>query len=855
MPLILAIEPDPGQSTRLTELVRRRLSADLVQAATTEGALAALAKVGDRVPDLVLVPSLLSPQEDAAIAGALRVIAAAANVRMLTIPLLADPEPPAKPQGVLSRLRGKKPRSAPGGCDPDIFADQIAAYLEEAAAEKKARREELEDSAPGGAGGAGWAGGAGGAGWGSAPAARAQTFKPLVIQPVFIDPAVSSDRYPAEASLVLPEAVTEEENTSSSSSVSEAQDQQETMVAALLQNLILPAPPEPVRTWVRTEPTAHQTPIVSKPEPEFEPQSAPESAFEPDPASVLHQQVAERPSLFNTGDADLVVLLDEPISEQPGVLWRQTIEPTFEEPAAIVEEFAATTEAPSPAVETFAALPEESPALADSVDSVEESAPVNEVAGTLTASTFVSESYFDSLNEAMLEETRQHDELNEIVSVVVEATESPASADVVVDDPASHDIASHDTALGLDSIPAVAEAFESAAAARESDSEAAPADISMSPAVVPEPIVEAARALAAAETLAAPEPLATVKEEDPDAVKASFWGSRIRLPKLVSRLVPKAQGADADTSTLRRMIPIDAVPREPERVPEPAPVAETASEQVAAIAAALQVEAEPAIELVDTAPAASQVDAPPLEEPRLIRSRVRKPKATRRRKPTQKPKAREDIEEIDVDALIAPLLSEIAERRAPAPPAPPASPRALEAVAPVETVAPSEAVALSAPEPVARSEYIARSEFVEVPEPVALSAPSDVPDDVDPMFFADDALTVPPPTPAQAERSAWLELVDSLRQDIERLKAERTQPAPAVASAAPEPIVQAVVPTAPAVSEKPAKPPMAQVAARQRPKPRRPIEDQWGLFDPEQCGFAALLAKLDEIGARDDVSA
>jgi hypothetical protein len=41
---------------------------------------------------------------------------------------------------------------------------------------------------------------------------------------------------------------------------------------------------------------------------------------------------------------------------------------------------------------------------------------------------------------------------------------------------------------------------------------------------------------------------------------------------------------------------------------------------------------------------------------------------------------------------------------------------------------------------------------------------------------------------------------------------------------------------------------------RARPKPRRPIEDQWGLFDPEQCGFAALLAKLDEISARDDAT-
>lgn len=145
MSLILAIEPDAGQSTRLEALVRRRLHAQLVQAPTTEGALAALAQIGDRVPDLVLIPSLLSPEEDAAIAGALRIIAAAANVRMLTIPLLAEPEQPPSHRGVFARLRGRKARTAPGGCHPDVFADQIAAYLAEAAAERNAAREDLLD--------------------------------------------------------------------------------------------------------------------------------------------------------------------------------------------------------------------------------------------------------------------------------------------------------------------------------------------------------------------------------------------------------------------------------------------------------------------------------------------------------------------------------------------------------------------------------------------------------------------------------------------------------------------------------------------------------------------------------------
>ena len=38
-------------------------------------------------------------------------------------------------------------------------------------------------------------------------------------------------------------------------------------------------------------------------------------------------------------------------------------------------------------------------------------------------------------------------------------------------------------------------------------------------------------------------------------------------------------------------------------------------------------------------------------------------------------------------------------------------------------------------------------------------------------------------------------------------------------------------------------------ALKQRPrsKSEKPAVDEWGFFDPEQCGFSALLAKLDEI--------
>ena len=90
MPIILAIEPDHRQAAHLAGIARQYVSAELILADTTEGALDA---IGDRVPDLVLVPALLSPQDDVVLAAALRVIAAAAHVRTLTIPVFASARP------------------------------------------------------------------------------------------------------------------------------------------------------------------------------------------------------------------------------------------------------------------------------------------------------------------------------------------------------------------------------------------------------------------------------------------------------------------------------------------------------------------------------------------------------------------------------------------------------------------------------------------------------------------------------------------------------------------------------------------------------------------------------------------
>jgi len=133
MAIILAIEPDRRQRDTLTVVVRQRVGAELILADTTEHALEA---IGSRVPDLVLVPALLSPTDDAALAAALRVIAAAAHVRTLTIPVLAAQSASEAKTGLFSRWRRGNTAPAPDGCDPALFAEQIVAYLKESAAER-----------------------------------------------------------------------------------------------------------------------------------------------------------------------------------------------------------------------------------------------------------------------------------------------------------------------------------------------------------------------------------------------------------------------------------------------------------------------------------------------------------------------------------------------------------------------------------------------------------------------------------------------------------------------------------------------------------------------------------------------
>ncbi len=142
MPLILAIEPDRRQASKIAALAKNKLHAELVSADSTEHAIEALA---GRIPDLILTSLLLSPKDDAALADWLRDSdAAGRNVQTLVIPVLAFSSRSSDGGGLFSRLTGRgKDDAAPDGCDPDMFATQIREYLDHAAEERRTAAEDL----------------------------------------------------------------------------------------------------------------------------------------------------------------------------------------------------------------------------------------------------------------------------------------------------------------------------------------------------------------------------------------------------------------------------------------------------------------------------------------------------------------------------------------------------------------------------------------------------------------------------------------------------------------------------------------------------------------------------------------
>ncbi len=209
-----------------------------------------------------------------------------------------------------------------------------------------------------------------------------------------------------------------------------------------------------------------------------------------------------------------------------------------------------------------------------------------------------------------------------------------------------------------------------------------------------------------------------------------------------------------------------------------------------------------------------------------------------------------DGEEIDLSLL---LDQEMVEAFEPAPaaiapdavePVPVAAePVAAEVVALETTAAAPELIELWTPLLLSAGHVWPAIEGViseEAPEPAA-AAPEPPPA---PIAEPPAAVVEPQATAIAIPAAQWLEALESLRRDIEQLRSERSVPTLVAAPPVSEPSAPAPEPVAATPAPAPETPARRK---KQKSKPVKPIQDEWGLFDPDQCGFAALLAKLEEM--------
>jgi len=124
---VIVIQPDSAQTEALRGIFRR-VGAELVLVHSTLEAMDAIAV---RMPDLILLSTLLSPRDEDTFMAHLRTLEGASHLQTLTIPQFrstAAPEEPARQSGF--SFRKKKPKVAVSvGCDPTVFAEEVVAHL------------------------------------------------------------------------------------------------------------------------------------------------------------------------------------------------------------------------------------------------------------------------------------------------------------------------------------------------------------------------------------------------------------------------------------------------------------------------------------------------------------------------------------------------------------------------------------------------------------------------------------------------------------------------------------------------------------------------------------------------------
>ena len=145
--LVLAIEPDLRQAAIVKRIVREKALAEIVVVDSRDAAMEA---IRTSMPDVLLLSALLSPRDEDELVAHLRTLENAGHLQTHTIPQLAsslDAGEERASRGLLSAFRRKKESAPVAGCDPELFAEEIRTYLQQAA-DKKQRLQQMAFIAP-----------------------------------------------------------------------------------------------------------------------------------------------------------------------------------------------------------------------------------------------------------------------------------------------------------------------------------------------------------------------------------------------------------------------------------------------------------------------------------------------------------------------------------------------------------------------------------------------------------------------------------------------------------------------------------------------------------------------------------
>ena len=127
MPRVLAIEPNSERGSILRTTLDGRVEGVLV----VDSNASAIESLSQDVPDLVLLSALLSPGDEEELFECLRSLPDSTHVQTLTIPQLRT-STETKRRSKFALFRGRRNERDPGGCEPEVFAQQVREYLDRA---------------------------------------------------------------------------------------------------------------------------------------------------------------------------------------------------------------------------------------------------------------------------------------------------------------------------------------------------------------------------------------------------------------------------------------------------------------------------------------------------------------------------------------------------------------------------------------------------------------------------------------------------------------------------------------------------------------------------------------------------